>query len=60
MTSFAGRPHDRQLSVGLVDDQLHPGGGALVSPVTPAVAEAVVTKRLREVGGEVSDLVVGQ
>jgi hypothetical protein len=32
----------------------------LVSQVTPALAEAVVTKRLREVGGEVSDLVVGQ
>ncbi|MDQ6791783.1 MAG: hypothetical protein M3075_14220 [Candidatus Dormibacteraeota bacterium] len=60
MTSFAGRPHDRQFSVGLVDDQLHPGGRALVSPVTPTLAEAVVTKRLREVGGEVSDLVVGQ
>jgi hypothetical protein len=60
MTSFAGRPHDRQLSVGLVDDQLHPGGRALVPLVTPTLAEAVVAKRLREVGGEVSDLVVGQ
>ena len=32
----------------------------MVSPVTPALAKAVVTKRLREVGGEVSDLFVGQ
>jgi hypothetical protein len=60
MASIAGRPHDRQLSVGLVDDQLHPGGRAKVSPVTPTLAEAVVSKRLREVGGEVSNLVVGQ
>jgi hypothetical protein len=32
----------------------------LVPLVTPTLAEAVVAKRLREVGGEVSDLVVGQ
>lgn len=60
MTFLAGRPHDRQLRVGLVDDQLHPGRRELVPPVTLALAETVVSKRLREVGGEVSDLVVGQ
>lgn len=44
----------------MVDDQLHPDGRAQVSLVPPTLAEAVVSKRAGEVGGEVSDLVVGQ
>jgi hypothetical protein len=60
MTFVAGRPHDRQLGFRLVDDELHPDGRVLVSPVPPTLAEAMVSERVGEVGGEVSDLVVGQ